>query len=203
MKKIVSISLVASLVIGVLSLGACQARTNPFVAQETSKSSQQTREESKAKESPEEKISMTHHSIKINGTTLNYKAFAGYLPMKDEAGKLRANIFFTSYIKDEEEDKSQRPITFAFNGGPGAASVFLHLGALGPKRILLKEEKEALPPPYKLVENAYTWLDITDLVFIDPVGTGYSRAASGEDPKKFWGVKEDIESVGALIRLNL
>jgi carboxypeptidase C (cathepsin A) len=123
--------------------------------------------------------------------------------MKDEAGKLKANIFFTSYIKDEEEDKAQRPITFAFNGGPGAASVFLHLGALGPKRILLKEEKEASPPPYRLIENAYTWLDITDLVFIDPVGAGYSRAASSEDPKKFWGVKEDIQSVGAFIRLYL
>jgi carboxypeptidase C (cathepsin A) len=203
MKKIASISLVASLVIGVLSLGTCQARTNPFVAQKTSKRSQQTREESKAKEPPEEKISITHHSIKINGMTLNYKAFAGCLPMKDEAGKLKANIFFTSYIKDEEEDKAQRPITFAFNGGPGAASVFLHLGALGPKRILLKEEMEASPPPYRLIENAYTWLDITDLVFIDPVGTGYSRAALSEDPKNFWGVKEDIQSVGTFIRLYL
>jgi carboxypeptidase C (cathepsin A) len=203
MKKIVSISLAASLLVLILSLCACQATTNPFTAQETSKSSQQTRGGSKAKEPPEEKISITHHSIKINGMTLNYTASAGCLPMKDEAGKLKANIFFTSYIKDEEEDEAQRPITFAFNGGPGAASVFLHLGALGPKRILLKEEKEALPPPYKLVENAYTWLDITDLVFVDPVGTGYSRAASGEDPKKFWGVKEDIQSVGAFIRLYL
>lgn len=203
MKRNVSISLVASVLTVVLSLGACQATTNPFVAHETPKGSQPTREKSNVKKSPDEKISMTHHAIKVNGITLNYKAFAGYLPMKDEAGKLKANIFFTSYIKEEEEDKSQRPITFAFNGGPGAASVFLHLGALGPKRILLKEEKEALPPPYKLVENAYTWLDITDLVFIDPVGTGYSRAASGEDPKKFWGVKEDIQSVGAFIRLYL
>jgi carboxypeptidase C (cathepsin A) len=203
MKKSVSISLVVSLLTVALSSGACQATTKPFVAQETPKSSQQTREKPKAKEPPEEKISITHHAIKINGMTLNYKAFAGYLPMKDEAGKLKANIFFTSYIKDEEENKAQRPITFAFNGGPGAASVFLHLGALGPKRILLKEEREALPPPYKLVENAYTWLDITDLVFIDPVGTGYSRAASGEDPKKFWGVKEDIQSVGEFIRLYL
>jgi carboxypeptidase C (cathepsin A) len=203
MKKNLSISLVASLFIVVLSLGSCQATTNPFVAQETPKGSQQTHERSKVKESVEEKISMTHHTIKVDGITLNYKAFAGCLPMKDEAGKLKADIFFTSYIKDEEEDTSQRPITFAFNGGPGAASVFLHLGALGPKRILLKEEKEALPPPYKLVENAYTWLDITDLVFIDPVGTGYSRTASGEDPKKFWGVKEDIQSVGTFIRLYL
>ena len=203
MKKFTSISLLSSLFILVLSLGACQATTNQFIAEETSKSSPETHEKSTVKEPPEEKISITHHSIKVNGMTLNYTAFAGYLPMKDEAGKLKANIFFTSYIKDEEEDKSQRPITFAFNGGPGAASVFLHLGALGPKRILLKKEKEALPPPYKLVENAYTWLDITDLVFVDPVGTGYSRAASGEDPKQFWGVKEDIQSVGAFIRLYL
>jgi carboxypeptidase C (cathepsin A) len=202
MIKNISISLIASLLILVFSLGACQATTNPFVSPETSKGSLPSHEKPTAKESPPEKISMTHHSIKVNGMTVNYTAFAGYLPMKDEAGKLKANIFFTSYIKDEE-DKSQRPITFAFNGGPGAAAVFLHLGALGPKRILLKEEMEAFPPPYKLVENAYTWLDITDLVFIDPVGTGYSRAASGEDPKKFWGVNEDIQSVGAFIRLYL
>lgn len=203
MKKIASISLMSGLLILVLSLGVCKAATNPFVVQATSKSSQQTREEPKPKEPPQEKISITHHSIKINGMTLNYKVFAGCLPMKDEAGELKANIFFTSYIKNGEEDKSQRPITFAFNGGPGAASVFLHLGALGPKRILLADEKEALPPPYKLVENECTWLDITDLVFIDPVGTGYSRAASGEDPKKFWGVEEDIHSVGEFIRLYL
>jgi carboxypeptidase C (cathepsin A) len=203
MKKFIPISLLSILLILVLSLSACQATTNPFVSQEASKGSLPTHEKQTVKEPPPEKISITHHSIKVNGVTLNYTALAGSLPMKDEAGKLKANIFFTSYIKDEEESKSQRPITFAFNGGPGAASVFLHLGALGPKRVLLKEEKEALPPPYKLVENAYTWFDITDLVFIDPVGTGYSRAASGEDPKKFWGVKEDIQSVGAFIRLFL
>jgi carboxypeptidase C (cathepsin A) len=203
MKKIVSISLLAGLLILVHSLGACQATTNPFVAQETLRGSQQTCEKKNVKEPPEERISVTHHAINVNGMTLNYTAFAGCLPLKDEAGKIRANLFFTSYIKDEEEEKAQRPITFAFNGGPGAASVFLHLGALGPKRILLKEEEEASPPPYRLIENAYTWLDITDLVFIDPVGTGYSRAVSGEDPKKFWGVKEDIQSVGAFIRLYL
>jgi carboxypeptidase C (cathepsin A) len=202
-RKFVSIPLTSGLLIFVLSFCGCQATTNPFVAQSASKGSLPTYEKPTVKKPLTEKISITHHSIKVNEITLNYTAFAGYLSMKDEAGKISENIFFTSYIKDEEEDKSQRPITFAFNGGPGAASVFLHLGALGPKRILLKEEKEALPPPYKLVENAYTWLDITDLVFIDPVGTGYSRAASGEDPKKFWGVKEDIQSVGAFIRLFL
>jgi carboxypeptidase C (cathepsin A) len=203
MKKFIPISLLSSLLIFVLSLGVCQATTNQFIAEEASKSSPQTHEKSKVKEPSGEKISITYHSIKVNGMTLNYTAMAGYLPMKDETGELKANIFFTSYIKGEEGDRSQRPITFAFNGGPGAASVFLHLGALGPKRIFLKEEKEAFPPPYRLIENAYTWLDITDLVFIDPVGTGYSRAASGEDPKRFWGVKEDIQSVGEFIRLYL
>jgi len=108
-----------------------------------------------------------------------------------------------AYVKEEQENKSGRPITFAFNGGPGAASIYLHLGALGPKRVLFTEEGKALPPPYKLVENAYTWLDLTDIVFIDPVGTGYSCAAPGEDPKQFWGVQEDIESIGAFIRLYL
>jgi carboxypeptidase C (cathepsin A) len=203
MKKFVSIPLMSSLLIFVLSLCGCQATTNPFVAREAPKGSSPTHEKPTVEEPPEEKVSMTHHSININGMTLNYTAFAGYLPMKDEMGKLKANIFFTSYTKDGEVDKSQRPITFAFNGGPGAASVFLHLGALGPKRILLTEKGEALPPPYKLVDNAYTWLDFTDLVFIDPVGTGYSRAAPGEDPKQFWGVKEDIQSVGEFIRLYL
>jgi carboxypeptidase C (cathepsin A) len=202
MKKFFPIPL-TSLFIFTLFLCACLATINSSVAQETSKGSLPTHEWPKSKEPPGEKISITHHSINVNGMTLNYTAFASYLSMQDEMGKPKANIFFTSYTKDEEKDKSQRPITFAFNGGPGAASVFLHLGALGPKRILLKKEKEALPPPYRLIENEYTWLDITDLVFIDPVGTGYSHAASGEDPKKFWGVKEDILSVGAFIRLYL
>lgn len=203
MKEFISIPLMSSLLIFVLSLCGCQATTNQFVAQGTSKGSPQNREKSTGKEPPSAKISMTHHSTKLNGMALNYTAFAGYMPMKDESGKLKANIFFTAYVKDEEVNQSQRPITFAFNGGPGAASIFLHMGALGPKRILLTEKGEAPPPPYKLVDNAYTWLDFTDLVFIDPVGTGYSRAAAGEDPKQFWGVKEDIQSVGEFIRLYL
>jgi carboxypeptidase C (cathepsin A) len=150
-----------------------------------------------------EKPSVTHHSIEINGENCSYSATAGYLPMKDESGKVNANIFFTAYVKEEEGEASRRPLTFAFNGGPGAASIFLHLGALGPKRILLTEKGEAPPPPYKLVDNACTWLEFTDLVFIDPVGTGYSRPAEGVDPKEFWGVKEDIRSIGEFIRLFL
>ena len=97
----------------------------------------------------------------------------------------------------------RRPITFSFNGGPGSSSVWLHLGLLGPRRVLMYDEGNALPPPYKLIENEYSLLDNSDLVFIDPVSTGYSRAVPGEDPKQFHGFKEDIESVGEFIRLYI
>ena len=153
------------------------------------------------KEFPEEKFSLTHLTLKIDGETLKYTATTGRMQMRDPSGKIKSNIFFTAYVQDKQEDKSRRPITFAFNGGPGSSSIWLHLGALGPQRVLLTEEGKALPPPYKLVPNEYTWLDFTDLFFIDPVGTGYSRSAPGIDPKEFYGVKEDVESVGEFIRL--
>ena len=192
---------------GLICQVACQVTLRPILPQETRKNGFETSKESAAndfgKEFPTEKLSVTNHVIELNGKTLNYTATAGCLQMKDESGKLKANLFFIAYTQDEQENKSKRPITFAFNGGPGAASIFLHLGALGPKRVLLTEKGEALPPPYKLVDNAYTWLEFTDLVFIDPVGTGYSRAAAGEDPKQFWGVKEDIQSIGGFIQLYL
>ena len=152
-------------------------------------------------EIPEEPLATTQHSIVLRNQTLNYLATVGYMPLKDDSGKLKAKIFFVAYTKDGEKDLSLRPITFAFNGGPGSSSIWLHLGALGPKRVLLTEEGKALPPPYKLVSNEYTWLDFTDLVFIDPVGTGYSRPAPGVEAKEFFGVKEDIASVGEFIRL--
>ena len=153
------------------------------------------------KEIPPEKLAVTHHSITIDGKTLTYTATTGTMQMKDESGKVKAYLFFTTYAAEKQRDEPERPVTFAFNGGPGAASVWLHLAALGPKRVLLTDEKGALPPPYKRVSNEYTWLGFTDLVFIDPIGTGYSRAAPGVDPKEFYGVKKDIEVAGDFIRL--
>jgi carboxypeptidase C (cathepsin A) len=141
---------------------------------------------------PVEKPSFTNHTIEVNGRSLNYTATTGLMPLKDEVGKPRAYIFFTAYVKEGLENNSERPVTFAFNGGPGASSIFLHLGALGPKRAVLGDMK-ALPPPYRFVTNEHTWLDFTDLVFIDPVGTEYRRPAPGVDPKAFYGVKGDIE----------
>ena len=121
---------------------------------------------------------------------------------KDDQPKQKAKVFYVAYQRtDVGDDPTKRPITFSFNGGPGSASVWLHLGALGPRRTELTERGEAPLAPYRLVDNEATWLDATDLVFIDPVSTGYSRSAPGEDPKQFHGFKEDLASVGDFIRL--
>lgn len=130
---------------------------------------------------------------------LAYTAYTGYLDMKNDTGKLVAKIFFTYYRKNGQ-DVSRRPICFAFNGGPGSSSVWLHMGGLGPKRVLLKEDGTTTGTPYQVINNEFTWLDKTDLVFIDPVSTGFSRAASGESNRQFHGFSEDVQSVAAFIR---
>ena len=152
-----------------------------------------------------DKLSVTHHEMSIEGKALKYEATAGTLAMKDESGKPRANFFFVAYRKEsgEDFDPAKRPITFVFNGGPGAAAVWLHLGAVGPHSMKLDAEGIPTGPPHGLVQNKSTWLDATDLVFIDPVNTGYSRAAEGVKPEEFFGVQNDLNSVGEFIRLYL
>ena len=146
-------------------------------------------------------LSITQHSVRVNGQTINYTATTGYLVLREENGDARARMFLVAYTRNDVSDLSERPITYTFNGGPGSSSVWLHMGALGPRRILMTEEGESLPPPYELVDNEYTWLDKTDLLFIDPVETGFSRPAEGVDKKEFTGFEEDIASVGDFIRL--
>ncbi len=155
----------------------------------------------RAERLPTQQLSVTHHEIVIEGKPLKYRATAGYLVLLDEDGHHKANVFFVAYEKEGEEMPARRPVTFAFNGGPGSSSVWLHLGALGPRRVVMDSLGMPLPPPYRLEANPYSWLDITDLVFIDPVTTGYSRAAVGEDPAQFHGYEEDITWVGEFIRL--
>lgn len=150
---------------------------------------------------PEEQLSVTHHSITLNGERIDYTATAGNYLLKADDGTPKASVFFVAYTKDGVEDPGRRPVTFSFNGGPGAAAVWVHLGAFGPKRVAMGEEGFPLPPPGRLVTNEQSILDVTDLVFIDPVSTGYSRAVPGEDPKQFHGLEEDVEWVGELIRL--
>ncbi len=146
-------------------------------------------------------LEVTQHKLVIDGVELAYTARAGRMKLATEDGKPKADLFFVAYTKDGVEDLAQRPIMFSFNGGPGSSSVWLHLGALGPRRVVLEREGWAPPPPYALEDNAHSWLDATDLVFIDPVTTGYSRAATGEDDAQFHGVRSDVEWVGEFIRL--
>jgi carboxypeptidase C (cathepsin A) len=150
---------------------------------------------------PEEKISTTRHRVTIGGAEIAYTATAGTLLLKEEDGRPKASLFFVSYTRDGVKDLSRRPVTFTFNGGPGSSSVWLHLGTFGPRRVAMDDEGFGARPPGRLVENAESLLDVTDLVFIDPVTTGFSRAVPGEDEKQFHGVRGDIESVGELIRL--
>jgi carboxypeptidase C (cathepsin A) len=148
-------------------------------------------------------LSVTRHSINLNGEIIKYTATAGYLPLRSDEGKILAKVFFTAYTKDGIDDMSERPITFAFNGGPGSASVWLHMGAFGPRKVLMTEEGLAPVRPYRLIDNENSLLDITDILFIDPVNTGFSRAASGENPAQFFGYQNDIESVGEFIRVYI
>jgi carboxypeptidase C (cathepsin A) len=148
-----------------------------------------------------DQISTTQHSVTIGGAAINYTARSGTMILKDDEGKPRASFFFTSYTKDGA-DPAHRPITFTFNGGPGSSSVWLHMGAFGPKRVnYLDDAGHAAKPPYRLVDNENTLLDVTDLVLIDPVTTGFSRAIPFKDAEKFHGVDADVQSVGEFIRL--
>lgn len=160
-----------------------------------------------------DELSVTKHSVTIDGQEIHYTVTAGIIVLKEERERQgdkegewegerpKATVFFVAYTRDDVQDASKRPLTFSFNGGPGSSSVWLHMGVLGPQRVLMDEVGNPTPPPYQLVNNEYSLLDVSDLVFIDPVSTGYSRAAPGEKAKEFHEFKKDIESVGDFIRL--
>ncbi len=150
---------------------------------------------------PKDETATTRHSITIGGQRIDYTAQTGTMVLKDEQGKAKASIFYIAYTKDSDDGPGKRPLTFSFNGGPGSSSVWMHLGLLGPRRVLSGDVEALLPPPHRLTDNAYSLLDVTDLVFIDPVSTGYSRPAPGEEAKQFHGFERDIETVGDFIRL--
>ncbi len=150
---------------------------------------------------PQDEIFTTEHTALIGGRPLAYNATSGRMVVKDEEGKAKAVLFFVAYTCLQSAEAGPRPLTISFNGGPGSSSVWLHLGLLGPRRVLAGDAGAPLPPPYQLADNDYSLLDVTDLVFIDPVGTGFSRPAPGEEAKQFHGVEQDVASVGKFIRL--
>ena len=141
-------------------------------------------------------------TVKIDGKDIAYVSTVGKIVLKNKKNEPRASIFYTSYTRDKAGDVSKRPVMFAFNGGPGSSAVWLHLGILGPRRLDLPGDgTQPVTPPARLIDNDQSILDVCDLVFIDPVTTGYSRAAGKAEEKEFHGLNEDIESVGDFIRL--
>jgi carboxypeptidase C (cathepsin A) len=195
LKKIFALAVVAVfLVLGQASLVA---------AQEPEKSEKDAKPEAKsdAKPAPEpkEESSVTDHTIKIGGQTIAYKATASTTLIKDDKGDPTASIFSIAYTRSDAKDLSQRPISFVYNGGPGSSSIWLHMGAFGPRRVLTTDAGPTPPPPFKLVDNSDCLLDKTDLVFIDPVGTGFSRSVGKAKDKDFWGIDQDVKSLAQFI----
>ena len=150
---------------------------------------------------PKEQSSVTEHSIRIGGQTIPYKATAATLNLKDDKGDANASLFYVAYTRSDVDDPSRRPIAFIYNGGPGSSSVWLHMGAFGPKRVLTTDAAATPPSPYKLVDNPNCLLDAADLVFLDPIGTGFSHAIGKASDRDFWGVDQDVRSLAQAIRI--
>jgi carboxypeptidase C (cathepsin A) len=143
--------------------------------------------------------SVTHHSITLNGAPLAYTATAGQIPLKDDTGQVECRMFSVSYTKDDADAKT-RPVTFAFNGGPGSATLWLHMGAIGPKRAPMNDDGTLPNPPYSAIDNADTWLDFSDVVLIDAPATGFSRLEKPELGSKYFGVQQDIAAFTSFVR---
>jgi carboxypeptidase C (cathepsin A) len=154
---------------------------------------------------PTEESDVTDHTIRIGGQNIAYKATASTTLLKDDKGEPTASIFSVAYTRSDDKDKdlSQRPIAFIYNGGPGSASVWLHMGAFGPRRVVTKSAAPTGSAPYQVVDNADCLLDKADMVFIDPVGTGFSHAVGKAQNKDFWGVDQDVKSLAAFIQIYL
>ena len=148
---------------------------------------------------PDEAV-VTQHTATIKGETVRYTAEAGTLPIRAE-GKVMAQMFYVAYTRDDLPDGTVRPMVFSFNGGPGTASVWMHMGYTGPRRVQYDEEGFQLRPPVGLEDNPHSILDVADIVYIDPIATGFSRMVEGEEPHMYHGTLTDIESVGEFIRL--
>jgi carboxypeptidase C (cathepsin A) len=148
---------------------------------------------------PEEKICTTEHVLTLNGHAIKYTATAGTLVISDESGKPYGSMFYVAYTENGKQDDNRRPVTFLYNGGPGSASLWLHMGSVGPVRVETDSPQATGPAPYRLVDNQYSLLDMTDLVFVDAVGTGYSRPVGKATEKDFAGVDQDIRAFDRFI----
>lgn len=185
-----------------LSVLACLLLSVPAWSQEAEAVSEVTKAaESKTDAPADSDWSVTEQEVTINGKAIAYHATAGTIQLKDAKDKAKASMFFISYTAKDVEDPAKRPVMFCFNGGPGSSSVWLHMGCFGPRRVKMDDIGHAIGPPYALTDNAMSLLDTTDLVFIDPVSTGFSRAEEGTNASEYHSVTGDINSVADFIRL--
>jgi carboxypeptidase C (cathepsin A) len=192
-------TLAASLLLTAGTSGIATAQPHADTPQKQASGGQST--EAPNADAPVPPAAVTQHSVHLSGVEVPFSAKAATLPLRDAKGKVLADIFHVAYVREPLDAK--RPITFVFNGGPGAASAYLHLGAIGPKTVAVSGGGELLGPPPGLVANDASWLDFTDLVFVDPVATGYSRARDGTDESNFFGVEQDTDALADFIRRYL
>ena len=155
-------------------------------------------EKKEEKPIPELKESITQHSTKIDGKTVNYTAAAATMNIKNANDEVIAQFGYVAYTRDGISDLGSRPVTLAYNGGPGSASIWLHMGAIGPRRVVVNDP-DFNKTGFTLVDNEYSILDLTDIVMIDPVGTGVTRAVGKGENKDFWSVDGDISSISNFI----
>src|SRR5262245_26950414 len=150
---------------------------------------------------PSPRSYVTRHSARFGGDLVAYTATAGETYLQDDKGEPKASIFSFAYVRDGVKDAAARPVTFLWNGGPGSSSIWLHMGSMGPRRAAVPSDaQDDGPPPYLVEDNKDALLDVTDLVFVDPVGTGFSRALGAHESKEFFGLNEDADSVAAFIQ---
>jgi carboxypeptidase C (cathepsin A) len=175
-------------------------QTALITAQKSQKVSKETPKEAAVESpAPKEESSVTEHTIQLGGQTIAYKATAGTVLLKDDKDKPTASMFYVAYTRNDVKDFSQRPIAFLYNGGPGSSAVWLHMGAFGPVRVVTANAQPTAPAPYQVVSNTDCLLDKTDLVFIDPVGTGFSHAVGKSKDQDFWGIDQDVKSIAQFI----
>jgi carboxypeptidase C (cathepsin A) len=191
MRKVMVSATLAALLTGLPVAGWTNDATTPDKAESKAAADLPTAEPA---------ASVTKHHAVIDGKTVKYTATAGWYVLKDAKDKQIARFGYTAYTLDGTKNLGQRPITFAFNGGPGSSSIWLHMGIMGPRRVVVNDGGYAPPPPSQVVDNAYSPLDVTDIVMIDPVGTGFSKPLGEAKPADFHGVDEDIKSVGQFIK---
>ncbi len=206
-----------NLTFAALALSFFFAQSAPTLAQQTADSDAQASQSATAKATegkpagqaniiesvPKEESSVTQHTARINGQNVSYTATASTTLLKNDQGQPEALMYSTAYTENGVKDLSKRPITFLYNGGPGSASLWLHMGAWGPRRVVTSNAAPTPGPPFQIVDNQYSLLDASDLVFIDPVGTGFSHAVGKSKDKDFWGVDTDVKSLAQFISIYL